>query len=134
MSFIKKAGDNYTPNKIDRLIIASRPGSGKTSLLMQLPNTIFFDLEGSSGYFKGNCDIIDIKDRMIKEKVGMLTAIKNSIADIKSAGLIYKFVVVDTISKIDELAETVATVKYKNSVIGKDFKGDSVLELGFGAG
>lgn len=26
--FIKKAGDNFNPNKLDRLIISSRPGMG----------------------------------------------------------------------------------------------------------
>lgn len=136
MSFIKKAGVNYDPEKIDRLIISSRPGTGKTSNLMELPNSIFFDLEGSSGYFKGSSttDVVDIQDRMQAEGVGMLTAITRTIEEIKKSGKIYDFVIVDTLTKIDELAEIVATAKYKDSTQGKDFKGASVLDLAYGAG
>lgn len=134
MSFIKKAGDNYNPNKIDRLIIASRPGMGKTSSLMQLPNCIYFDLEGSSGYFKGNADVVDIQARMREEDIGMLTAITRTLDEIRASKVHYDFAVLDTLTKIDELAEKVATVKYKKTTQGKDFKGDSILELSFGAG
>ena len=136
MSFIKKAGDNYNPNKLDRLIISSRPGVGKTSALLNLPNSIFFDLEGSSGYFKGSSttDVVDIQERMREEKIGMLTAITKTIDEIKASGKEYDFAVIDTLTKIDELAEIVATAKYKASQQGKDFKGPSVLDLAYGAG
>lgn len=136
MSFIKKAGENYDPNKLDRLIISSRPGVGKTSALLNLPNSIFFDLEGSSGYFKGTTttDVIDIQERMRVEKIGMLSAITRTIDEIKSSGKVYDFVVVDTLTKIDELAEIVATAKYKATQQGKDFKGPTVLDLAYGAG
>lgn len=134
MSFIKNAGENYNPSKLDNLLIASRPGMSKTSLSMQLPKSILFDLEGSSGYFKGKGDVVDIRNRMAVEGVGMLTAITRTINEIKESGNKYKFVIIDTISVLDELADTVATIKYKKSIQGKDFKGSSVLELGYGAG
>ena len=136
MSFIKKAGDNYDPNKLDRLIISSRPGVGKTSALLNLPNSIFFDLEESSGYFKGDAttDVVDIQERMRVEGVGMLTAITRTIDEIKQSGKVYDFAIIDTLTKIDELAEIVATAKYKASQQGKDFKGPSVLDLAYGAG
>lgn len=134
MSFIKSAGDNYNPHKLDNLLIASRPGMSKTSLSMQLPNSILFDLEGSSGYFKGNGQVIDIKQRMAEEKCGMLTAITRTITEIQESKIKYKFGIIDTISILDELADAVATAKYKKTVPGKDFKGGSILELGFGAG
>lgn len=134
MSLLKKAGDNYDPNKVGRLIIASRPGTGKTSSLMDLPDSIFFDLEGSSSFFKGKAMIADIPSIMADNNIGMLTAIKNVIAEIKKEKISFKFVVIDTLTKINELAEKVATVKYKNSTQGKDFKGGSVLELSYGLG
>lgn len=103
-------------------------------MLMKLPNTIFFDLEGSSGYFKGNCDVIDIKSRMKEEDIGMLTAISKTIEEIKASKTMYKFAVIDTLTLLDDLAELVATAKYKQTIQGKDFKGSSIFELAFGAG
>lgn len=64
----------------------------------------------------------------------MLSAITRTIDEIKSSGKVYDFVVVDTLTKIDELAEIVATAKYKATQQGKDFKGPTVLDLAYGAG
>ncbi len=46
----------------------------------------------------------------------------------------YTFIALDTIDKIEELCEVSATRKYKDSIIGKTFEGNSVLELPKGAG
>lgn len=46
----------------------------------------------------------------------------------------YKFITIDTIDKLEEMCEVTATVKYKQSVIGKSFTGNSVIELPNGAG
>lgn len=46
----------------------------------------------------------------------------------------YKRIALDTIDRFQDLCEVSATVKYKRSVLGKSFFGDSVLELPKGAG
>jgi hypothetical protein len=46
----------------------------------------------------------------------------------------YKYGVIDTIDKLEEYAVISATEKYKSSVIGSKFTGDSVIDLPMGAG
>jgi hypothetical protein len=46
----------------------------------------------------------------------------------------YKFLIVDTIDKMEDYCEVTATEKYKLTTIGKNFTGKSVLELPQGAG
>jgi|SRR6186713_612065 len=46
----------------------------------------------------------------------------------------YKFLIVDTIDKLEDYCEVTATEKYKLTTIGSTFKGKSVLELPQGAG
>jgi hypothetical protein len=134
MSLLKKQGQGQDVNKIDNILIASRPGSGKTSSLLQLPDSIYFDLESSSGYFYNEGDVADIKAIMKSGKVGMLTAITRVTEEVKASGKKYKFAIVDTLTKLDELADLVATAKYKLTPAGKAYTGSSVKELAYGAG
>ncbi|MFZ8360671.1 hypothetical protein ACO1LX_19940, partial [Staphylococcus aureus] len=46
----------------------------------------------------------------------------------------YKFIAIDTLDAVEDMAEISATNNYKESVIGKNFKGKSVLELPNGGG
>lgn len=132
--FIISAEENYEPGKIDRMIIASRPGIGKTRALMQLPNSLYIDIEDSTGHFKGKADIINVKKIMEENDWGPVFTIKEVCNHMKSEGKRYKFLVVDTISVIDDIAETLALALYKQSPLGKNFKGNSVFELEYGAG
>lgn len=71
---------------------------------------------------------------MKSENIGMLTAITRVIDEIKKSGKKYKFVIIDTLTKLNELAELVATAKYKLTPQGKNFTEVSVAGLAFGAG
>lgn len=46
----------------------------------------------------------------------------------------YDFVTIDTITKLEEWAEQLATEKYKNTLQGKTFSGDTILDLPHGGG
>lgn len=46
----------------------------------------------------------------------------------------YKFIAMDTVDKLEDYCVISATAKYKESVIGKSFTGNSILDLPKGAG
>lgn len=105
------------------LFIYGPPKVGKTTILSKLDNNLILDLENGSDYV----DALKIKVNNLRE----LVAVGN---EIKKAGNPYKYLSIDVLDKIEEWAEVEATKNYKNSVIGKNFDGESVLELPKGAG
>lgn len=112
--------DNENPRNF---IIYSKPKMGKTTLLSQLDDCLIIDLENGSDYVEA----LKIKVNSIKElyEVG---------EKIKAEGLPYKYVAIDTISKLEEWCEEVATNMYRKDPKGRNFAGKSVLELPMGAG
>lgn len=111
---------------------------GKTSNLMALPNSFVLDLEGSGMYYSGK--YITLKDFEMEEKVGPVTAVLRIAEMINTANkekgdYLYDFIIIDSLSKLEDIAMTYATFLYKNSVIGANFTGtDVVAELPKGAG
>ncbi len=133
-SLIESADDNFEPNKVDRMIIVSRPGIGKTRALMQLPDSIYFDLEDSTAHFKGDSKVVNIKKIQESQGWGPVTTIRNMTNHIKASKKKYKFCIVDTISVIDDIAESLALLNYTNTAMGKGFKESSIFALPMGAG
>lgn len=105
------------------LTIYGPPKVGKTTLLSVLPSHLLVDLEDGSDYVTAT-----------KIKLDNALQIKPLVEQIIAAGKPYKFICIDTIDKVEEWAEAEATRLYKSSVIGKNFNGDSILELPKGAG
>lgn len=106
------------------ILLYSEPKVGKTSILATLPDSLLLDLEDGSDYV----DATKIK----VESLEHLTEIGKQI--IKD-DFPFKYGIVDTATALEEWCENDATESYKNSVIGKNFKGDSVTaELPKGAG
>lgn len=117
----------------------SLPKVGKTSQLVELAkkaDTLIIDAERGTETYETTA-----------VKVDSIQAIYNVIAAIKAEGgkrhaagkkgmdlFPYKFIALDTLDKIEEFAEPYATKVYKETTIGKNFKGDSVLELPQGGG
>lgn len=116
----KVAVTNKNPKNF---ILYSQPKMGKTTLLSQLDDCLIIDLENGSDYVEA----LKIKVNNIKElyEVG---------EKIKAEGKPYKYVAIDTISKLEDWCEEVATSMYKKDPKGKSFTGKSVLELPMGAG
>jgi uncharacterized protein YozE (UPF0346 family) len=120
------------------LIFYSKPKTGKTSSLMQLPNSLLIDLENSSDFFEGNgFNVIKKGIELTKHPITLLKELANKIKEANdTAGkAVYDFIVLDSATVLEDYATLLATKNYKNSVIGKSFTGhDVVKELANGAG
>jgi len=109
------------------MIIYGAPKIGKTTVLSQLDDCLIIDLEDGSDMV----DALKIKVSNLKE----LGEVGKSIHEAKKP---YKYVAVDTISKLEEWCEADAKVLYMQTPMGKNFDtknpGASVLSLPNGAG
>lgn len=116
----KVAAKSHSPRK---LIIYSKPKVGKTSALADLDNALIIDLE------KGT----DFLDAM-KVQVNDLAELRKVGDAIIAAGKPYRYIVLDTITKLEEMCLPLALTMYKKTPMGKSFDGTNVLTLPNGAG
>ena len=109
------------------MIIYGPPKIGKTSMLAKLDNCLIIDLEDGS-------DMIDA----LKIKVNSLTELTEVGKEIMKNNKPYKYVAIDTISKLEEWCEADAKELYMKTPMGKNFDtknpGMSILALPNGAG
>lgn len=121
------------------LIIFSKPKIGKSEALAQLPNALLIDLEEGSDFF----DAMKVKASSINE----LFAIGKQI---KAENCPYDYIILDTVSKLEEYCVDYAEILYSKTTQGKNwFKRDatgnltkdsgkvltgSILNLSMGAG
>lgn len=105
------------------LIIYGVPKIGKTSLLSTLEDNLIIDLEDGSDYVEA-----------LKVKVHNVNELNNLCKEIIKAGCPYKFVTIDTITALEEIAKPLALSMYKSSPLGKNYTGNDVLSLPMGAG
>jgi hypothetical protein len=118
-----------------RLIIYSQPKMGKTTFASQLPGNLIIDLEHGA-------ELIDA----MKVKADNLQQLQEIVDAIVKAGKPYKYITVDTITKLEDWCEWEATRDYMASALGRNFNRDrsgnalpessweSVLSLPNGAG
>ena len=109
------------------MIIYGAPKIGKTSVLAELDDCLIIDLEDGSDMV----DALKIKAHSLKDLQEIGTAI------IKE-GKPYKYIAIDTISKLEEWCEGYAKQIYMKTPMGKNFDqknpGASVLSLPNGGG
>ncbi len=109
------------------MIIYGPPKIGKTTVLSQLKGCLIIDLEEGSDMV----DALKIKVTNLKELAEVGKAIVKD-------GKPYKYVAIDTISKLEEWCESEAKQIYMKTPMGKNFEqknpGASVLSLPNGAG
>tara|TARA_R100001440_G_scaffold1626_1_gene5220 strand:+ start:2736 stop:3434 length:699 start_codon:yes stop_codon:yes gene_type:complete len=109
------------------MIIYGPPKIGKTTVLSQLKDCLIIDLEEGS-------DMVDA----LKIKVNSLKELAEVGKAIVKDGKPYKYVAIDTISKLEEWCESEAKQIYMKTPMGKNFEtknpGASVLSLPNGAG
>jgi len=109
------------------MIIYGPPKIGKTTVLSQLDDCLIIDLEDGS-------DMVDA----LKVKVNSLSDLQAIGTAIMKQGRPYKYIAIDTISKLEEWCEVEAKSIYKETPMGKNFDskntGASVLSLPNGAG
>lgn len=107
-----------------RLIIYSRYKVGKSTALANLPDCLCIDLE-ERGY-----DYIDA----MKVKVNSVKELKELCKAIVDAGKPYKFIALDTISRLEDMVKPLALKLYQDTPAGSKFTGDDVLDAAMGAG
>tara|TARA_R110002096_G_scaffold423189_1_gene630151 strand:- start:1287 stop:1985 length:699 start_codon:yes stop_codon:yes gene_type:complete len=109
------------------MIVYGQPKIGKTSALALLDNCLIIDLEDGS-------DMVDA----LKVKVSSLKELAALGKEIVKAGKPYKYIAIDTVSKLEEWCEADAKVIYMKTPMGKTFEeknpGASVLSLANGGG
>ena len=112
----KVVAESHSPKN---LIIFSKPKVGKTSLLAELENALLIDLEEGSDYV----DAMKIKARSWED----LKAIG---LEVRKAGNPYKYIILDTITALENICIPYAEVLYSKKATGKNwFKKDAKGKL-----
>ena len=109
------------------MIIYGPPKIGKTTALSNLDGCLIIDLEQGSDMVEA----LKIKAKNLSELAQIGKAIMND-------GKPYKYIAIDTVTKLEEWCESEGKKIYQNTPMGKNFdkdkKGISVLSLPNGAG
>jgi hypothetical protein len=116
----KVKADRVNPK---RLIIYSKPKTGKTSAFAGLDGNLIIDLENGADYVEA-----------IKVKANNLQELKEIGKAIKEANYPYKYVTIDTVTALEDMVMPLAINLYKQTPMGKNYSGDSILTLPNGAG
>jgi hypothetical protein len=97
------------------LIIFSKPKTGKTSALSQLPNCLIIDLENGSDFISG----LILK----ANNLGELRQIGEAILEKKkeTGKFPYEYVVIDTVTKLEEMCIPFAEQLYSKSPMGANW-------------
>ena len=106
------------------LIIFSKPKLGKSSACAALPNALCIDLED------GGYDYIDA----VKVKINTVAELKELCKAIIAANKPYQFIVLDTITRLEEIAKPLALKLFQDTPAGSKFTGKDVLTAANGAG
>ena len=117
---VKIKGDRVNPK---RILIYSKPKTGKTTAYAGLENNLIFDLENGTDYI----DALKIKITTLQELLDAGKAIKE-------AGRPYDYVTIDTVTALEEMIMPLAIKLYRQTPMGKNFDGDTVVTLANGAG
>jgi hypothetical protein len=116
----KVKADRVNPK---RIVIYSKPKTGKTTAYAGLDNNLILDLEHGSDYVDA-----------LKLNVNSLQELLDAGKAIKEAGKPYKFITVDTVTALEDMIMPLAIKLYRQTPMGKNFDGDTVTTLPNGAG
>jgi hypothetical protein len=110
------------------LILYGPPKVGKSTLLASLlnlfnPPGLLVDIEDGSDFLTA-----------VKLKLENALQIKPFVQLCQSKGKPYPIIGYDTLDRLEQWAEQEATRRFKQTIIGKNFKEDSVLDLPKGGG
>ena len=110
------------------LVLFGREKVGKTSALAQLDNNLIIDLEGGSTFV----DAMAIQCRNINDLGEAAQAIR---AKNKEVGHnFYRHITIDNATSLEEICLTYAATLYRQSPVGRNWKGSDVRELPNGSG
>jgi hypothetical protein len=106
-----------------RIVIYSKPKTGKTTAYAGLDDNLILDLENGTDYVEA-----------LKVKISSLQELLDTGKAIKAAGNPYKFVTIDTVTALEDMIMPLAIKLYRATPMGKNFDGDTVVTLPNGAG
>ena len=106
-----------------RIVIYSKPKTGKTTAYAGLDDNLILDLENGTEYVDA-----------LKVKITNLQDLLDAGKAIREAGKPYKFITVDTVTALEEMIMPLAIKKYRQTPMGKNYDGDNVTSLPNGAG
>ena len=106
-----------------RLLVYSKPKTGKTTAFAGLENNLILDLENGTDYVDA-----------MKVKITSLQDLKVVAKAIQEAGHPYKYITVDTVTALEDMIQPLAVSLYQKTAMGKNFSGDNVTSLPNGAG
>lgn len=113
------------------MLIYSAPKVGKTAIVSQLKNSLILEFEkNGADYIEGN--IMEVYEPFIWDKESKkIIPIINLITDeIKAKGKPYKYLIIDTLTKLDEWSEIYGTYIYMDKSIGKSFNRENGISGG----
>lgn len=110
------------------LILYGRPKAGKTSCLAQLEGNLIIDLEGGSTYM----DALAVQARTVSDLGEVAQAIRAKNTEVGHS--FYRYITIDNATRLEEICLPYAATLYRNTPLGKNWKGDDVRMLPNGAG
>jgi hypothetical protein len=116
----KVKGERVNPK---RIVIYSKPKTGKTTAYAGLENNLILDLENGADYVDA-----------LKIKISSLQELLDAGKAIKEAGRPYDYVTIDTVTALEEMIMPLAIKLYRETSMGKNFDGTTVANLPNGAG
>ena len=117
---VKVKGSRVNPK---RIVIYSKPKTGKTTAYAGLDNNLILDLENGADYVDA-----------LKVKISNLQELLDAGKAIKEAGKPYDYVTIDTVTALEEMIMPLAIKLYRETSMGKNFDGTTVANLPNGAG
>ncbi len=130
----KTKASRVNPKKI---ILFSNPKSGKTTAVAALENNLILDLENGSEFLDAlKINVLQLARENDKTPLTVLKEIINTIrkSNEKKGGYTYKFITLDTVSALEDIALELANILYRKTPMGRNWTGDDVTKLPNGAG
>jgi hypothetical protein len=106
-----------------RLLVYSKPKTGKTTAFAGLKDNLILDLESGAEYVEA-----------LKVSISDLQGLLDTGKAIKDAGKPYKYVTIDTVTALEEMIMPLAIKLYKKTAMGKNYSDDNLTTLPNGAG
>ncbi len=110
------------------MILYGLPKSGKTSCLAQLENNLIIDLEGGTNFI----DALAVQARTINDLGEIASAIRAKNAEVGHN--FYRRITIDNATRLEDICMSYACTLYRQTELGKNWKGTDVTTLARGAG
>ena len=110
------------------LVLYGLPKAGKTSAVAQLENNLIIDLEGGSKFI----DALAVQARTINDLGEIAQAIRAKNDELGHN--FYKHITIDNATRLEDICMSYACTLYRQTELGKNWKGTDVTTLARGAG